>query len=145
MSSTRIREMIRLGEFDGASQMLGRPYALCGRVVEGDRIGRQLGFPTVNLEVAQLVLPPHGVYFAMATVAGRNYRAALNIGVRPTVAADRPQLRVEAHLLDFAGDLYGRELELELGTKIRDERRFASPAELTEQIGRDVAAVRAAE
>lgn len=143
VSSTRIREMIRTGDFDAASQMLGRPYAICGRVVEGDRIGRQLGFPTANLEAANLILPPNGVYSAVTKFNGQIYRAALNIGVRPTVAAVRPQLRVEAHLLDFSGSLYGEELELELGVKLRDEKRFNSPAELREQIGRDVAAVRA--
>ncbi len=76
---------------------------------------------------------------------GKFYRAALNIGLRPTVAAAQPQLRVEAHLLDFSGQLYGAELELEIGAKLRDERRFNSPAELREQIQRDVVAVRAAD
>jgi riboflavin kinase/FMN adenylyltransferase len=75
---------------------------------------------------------------------GQFYRVALNIGTRPTVAAARPQLRVEAHLLDFSGELYGAELEVEFGAKLRDERKFSSPAELREQIQRDVAAVRAA-
>lgn len=145
ISSTRIREMIRVGDFDAASQMLGRPYAICGRVVEGDRIGRQLGFPTANLDAKNLVLPPNGVYAAVAKFRERTYRVALNIGVRPTVAASQPQLRVEAHLLDFNGQLYGAELEVEMGVKLRDERRFESPAELREQIAWDVAAVRAAE
>lgn len=145
VSSTRIREMIRAGDFDGASQMLGRPCAICGRVIAGDQIGQQLGFPTANLDVANLILPPNGVYAAVTNWKGQFYRAALNIGLRPTVASAKPQLRVEAHLLDFNGQLYGQELELELGTKLRDERRFGSPAELREQIARDVAAVRAAE
>jgi riboflavin kinase/FMN adenylyltransferase len=145
VSSTRIREMIRAGDFDAASQMLGRPYAICGRVVEGDRLGRRLGFPTANLEVTNLILPPNGVYSAVTKLQGQRYRAALNIGVRPTVASARPQLRVEAHLLDFTGQLYGMEVELELGVKLRDEKRFNSPEELREQIERDVAAVRSAE
>ena len=92
-----------------------------------------------------MILPPNGVYSACTKLNGKFYRAALNIGMRPTVAAAKPQLRVEAHLLDFSGQLYGVELELEMGVKLRDERRFASPAELREQIERDVAAVRAAE
>jgi riboflavin kinase/FMN adenylyltransferase len=142
VSSTRIREAIRAGDFDAASQMLGRPYGLCGRVVKGDRIGRELGFPTANLETTNLVLPPNGVYSAATTVHGQRYRVALNIGSRPTVAAAGPQLRVEAHLLDFDGQLYGLELELEVGAKLREERRFGSPGELREQIARDVAAVR---
>jgi len=145
VSSTRIREMIRIGNVDAASQMLGRPYAICGRVVEGDRLGRQLGFPTANLDAANLALPPNGVYSAVAKMNERFYRVALNIGLRPTLAAVAPQLRVEAHLLDFSGDLYGAELELELGIKLRDERKFSSSAELREQIQRDVAAVRLAD
>jgi riboflavin kinase/FMN adenylyltransferase len=142
VSSTRIREAIRAGNLDAAGQMLGRPYAICGCVVEGDRLGRQLGFPTANLEVTNLALPPHGVYAASTKVAGKFFRVALNIGVRPTVAAG-PQLRVESHLLDFSGDLYGAELEVEIGAKLRVERKFSSPAELREQIARDVVAVRA--
>jgi riboflavin kinase/FMN adenylyltransferase len=145
VSSTRIREMIRAGDFDAASQMLGRPYAICGRVVEGDHLGQQLGFPTANLDAANLILPPHGVYSASTKLNGRFYRAALNIGTRPTLAAAKPPLRVEAHLLDFNGQLYDKELELEIGVKLRDERRFGSPAELREQIQRDVEAVRAAD
>ena len=144
VSSTRIREMIRAGNFDAASQMLGRPYAICGRIVEGDRLGRQIGFPTANLEAAHLVLPPNGVYAASTKWNGQCYRVALNIGTRPTVAAAQPQLRVEAHLLDFSGDLYGAELEVEIGSKLREERRFASAAALREQISQDVAAVRSA-
>lgn len=145
VSSTRIREVIRAGDFDAASQMLGRPYAICGRVVEGDQLGRQLGFPTANVDAAGLMLPPNGVYSAVTKLKNHFYRVALNIGVRPTMAAASPQLRVEAHLLDFNGQLYGLELELELGAKIRDEMRFASPQELRAQIEGDVAAVRAAE
>jgi riboflavin kinase / FMN adenylyltransferase len=144
VSSTRIREMIRSGNLDAASQMLGRPYAICGKILEGDRIGRQLGFPTANLGAANLVLPPNGVYSATTRFRGRFYRAALNIGVRPTVAS-APQLQVEAHLLDFAGELYGDELELEIGEKIRDEKRFGSRDELRAQIAKDVAAVRASD
>jgi len=142
VSSTRIREAIRAGDLDAAGQMLGRPYAICGLVMAGDKIGRQLGFPTANLEITGLMLPPNGVYAASTKVNSRLYRVALNIGLRPTVAADEPQLRVEAHLLDFSGDLYGQELEVEISAKLRPEQRFASPAALREQIAQDVAAVR---
>ena len=142
VSSTRIREAIRTGNLDAASQMLGRSYAICGAVIEGDKLGRKLGFPTANLAATNLVLPPGGVYAACTQVDGKFFHAALNIGLRPTVAAAKPELRVEAHLLDFVGELYGRELEVELGSKLREECKFASPAELREQIGRDVAAVR---
>ncbi len=143
VSSTRIREAIRAGDFDAASQMLGRPYAIAGRVVVGDRIGRRLGFPTANLDAAGLVLPPNGVYSGCTNLAGLRYQVALNIGLRPTVASATPRLRVEAHLLDFDGDLYGADLEVEIGAKLRDEQKFASPADLREQISRDIAKVRA--
>ena len=141
VSSTRIREAIRAGDFDDASQMLGRPYAICGRVVEGDKLGRQLGFPTANLDATGLLLPPNGVYAAFTRLKGKQYRAALNIGFRPTVAAGM-QLRAEAHLLDFRGELYGTELEIEICEKLRDERKFSSPETLREQIARDIATVR---
>ncbi|HEY4415567.1 MAG TPA: bifunctional riboflavin kinase/FAD synthetase [Verrucomicrobiae bacterium] len=142
VSSTRIREVIRAGDFDAASQMLGRPYTICGRVVEGDRLGQKLGFPTANLEATSLTLPPNGVYAAATKLNGQFYRAALNIGLRPTVASAKPVLRVEAHLLDFSGNLYGAELELEMGEKLRDERKFASTEELRKQIALDVSQVR---
>jgi riboflavin kinase/FMN adenylyltransferase len=143
VSSTRIRETIRVGDFDAASQMLGRTYAISSCVVEGDKLGHKLGFPTANLDATSLVLPPNGVYSGCTKLKGQFYRAALNIGLRPTVAANKPQLRVEAHLLDFNGELYGKELEIEIGEKLRDERKFASPVELREQIVCDIAEVRA--
>ena len=141
VSSTRIREAIRAGDLDAAGQMLGRPYTICGKVVEGDKIGRQLGFPTANLDVTNLILPPNGVYAANTRFNERSYRVALNIGVRPTVAAGS-ELRVEAHLLDFSGELYGAELELEIGERLRGEQTFSSAAELRGQIARDIAQVR---
>jgi len=143
VSSTRIREAIRGGDFDAASQMLGRPLAIAGRVVEGDRLGRQLGFPTANLDATRRILPPNGVYSGSTKFRGKAYRVALNIGMRPTVASDRPELRVEAHLLGFEGQLYGEELEVELGEKLRGEQKFASATELREQIARDIEKVRA--
>jgi riboflavin kinase / FMN adenylyltransferase len=142
VSSTRIREAIRAGNLDAASQMLGRAYAISGRVIEGDRVGRQLGFPTANLDAAGLVLPPNGVYAGFANLGEKTFRVALNIGLRPTVASGKSELRVEGHLLDFSGDLYGAELEVEIGEKLRDERKYGSLTELREQITRDVATVR---
>jgi len=143
VSSTRIREAIRAGDLDAAGQMLGRPYAICGAVLTGDKLGRKLGFPTANLDVTNLILPPDGVYSAVTKVGGRLYRVALNIGLRPTISQPHPQLHVEAHLLDFSGDLYGQELEIQINSKLRDERKFASPDDLRTQIAKDVAAVRA--
>jgi riboflavin kinase / FMN adenylyltransferase len=143
VSSTRIREAVRAGELDAASQMLGRPYAISGLVVEGDHVGLQLGFPTANLDVTDLILPPNGVYAGLAKVKEKSHRVAINIGFRPTMASAARQMRVEAHLLDFSGNLYGEELTVEIGGKLREEKKFASSAELHRQIRRDIAAVRA--
>ena len=143
VSSTRIRESIRQGDLDAASQMLGRPYALCGLIVEGDRLGRQLGFPTANLEVKGPSIPPTGVYAGLTRVNEVTYRVALNIGHRPTLNSPAPALRVEAHLIDFKGDLYGQELEIEVGDRLREEKKFGSPTQLKEQIARDIQAIRA--
>ncbi len=143
VSSTRIRESIRTGDLADVDQMLGRTYAICGKIITGDKLGRKFGFPTANLDVAGLVLPPNGVYSAITKWNGGIYHVALNIGVRPTVATGKPELRVEAHLLDFNGDLYGQELEIEIGEKLRDEKKFASPEELRRQIAQDIAEVKA--
>ena len=142
VSSTRIREAIRAGQLDAASQMLGRAYSLAGTVMRGDQLGSKLGFPTANIDATGLILPPSGVYAVHAHVQGKHFRAALNIGHRPTVQSPTPQLRVEAHLLDFAGDLYGQEMEITFVEKLRDEARFPSLKALQAQIARDVAAAR---
>jgi riboflavin kinase/FMN adenylyltransferase len=138
VSSTRIREAIRAGDLDRVSQMLGRAYSLAGPVVRGDGLGHQLGFPTANLDATGLALPPHGVYAVHAETGGKTYRAVLNIGLRPTLQNPNPQLRVEAHLIDFAGELYGQELELAFVDKLRSEAKFPSLAELRAQIARDI-------
>ena len=141
VSSTRIRDLIRTGDLDTVSQMLGRPYALCSRVTQGEHLGQQLGFPTANLDSTGLALPPNGVYAALAYVNGRPYRAALNIGFRPTFARESKLVHVEAHLLDFSDNLYGQELEVQIAGKLREERKFSSRTELQEQIRRDISAV----
>lgn len=141
VSSTRIRSAISKGELDAASQMLGREYVLEGRVVQGDQLGRQLGFPTANLEATELVMPANGVYAAHVRVDGESHRAAVNIGYRPTVSGERA-LRVEAHLLDYEGDLYDRQLGLIFVRKLRDEQRFESMDALREQIAIDVESAR---
>ena len=143
VSSTRVRETVRAGEFDHASQMLGREYALSGIVTPGDGLGRKLDFPTANLDVTGLLVPPNGVYAVHVYAEGTRHRAVANIGYRPTLQNPQPELRVEAHLLNFNGDLYGKELELTFVDKLREERKFASLDELREQIARDVAAARA--
>lgn len=138
VSSTRIREALVAGNLDGAGQMLGRTYSLSGIVVRGDGLGRQLGFPTANVQVDGLALPPKGVYAVHAETGGESYRAVLNIGLRPTLEQTQPQLHVEAHLIDFTGDLYGHELELFFVDKLRDEKKFASLDELRQQIAVDI-------
>jgi riboflavin kinase/FMN adenylyltransferase len=119
VSSTRIRDAIRSGQLDNASQMLGRNYSICGNVKKGTQLGREIGFPTANLDVTRLVLPPNGVYAIHALAQGKVHRAVLNIGFRPTLQSPAPELHVEAHLLDFGGDLYGQELELSFVNRLR--------------------------
>jgi riboflavin kinase/FMN adenylyltransferase len=147
VSSTRAREAVREGRFDLAGRLLGRPYTLCGKVVQGSGRGRQIGVPTANLDLAGLLTPPCGVYAARAEVGGRTHTAAVNIGRRPTVDSNpsaAPQIQVEAHLVDFSGDIYGQELELVFVAKLREERKFPSVAALREQILSDIARVRSA-
>jgi riboflavin kinase/FMN adenylyltransferase len=143
VSSTRIRDAIRTGDFAQAGRMLGRPYRLAGRVVRGDQLGRTLGFPTANLDVAGLALPPRGVYAARVSHEGRAYAAVMNLGVRPTVAAGPPPPpRLEVHLLDADLDLYDQELEVTPEVFLRAEQRFPSLDELRAQIARDVGQAR---
>ena len=142
ISSTRVREAVRSGDLDFASQMLGRAYSISSIVEKGDQLGHRLGFPTANLHVSGLVLPPNGVYAAQAMVNGRNHRAVLNIGNRPTLQDPAAATRLEVHLLDFNGELYGRELEVIFSDKLRDEQKFGSLDELKAQIARDVESAR---
>jgi riboflavin kinase / FMN adenylyltransferase len=139
ISSTLIRQLLRSGDVERAAGLLGRPYEVEGVVVAGDARGGTLGYPTANLLVEQdLLVPGFGIYAGSAE--GR--RAAVSIGVNPHYGG--AERRVEAFLLDFEGDLYGRRLRLELWQRLRNERAFASEQELIEQIGRDVEAAKAA-
>jgi riboflavin kinase/FMN adenylyltransferase len=145
VSSTRIRDTVRAGNFALAGRMLGRPYALCGTVIKGEQLGRKLGFPTANLNVTGLLVPPTGVYAVEAQIGAAQWRAAVNIGHRPTVRSADPQLHVEAHLLDFEKDIYGQALELIFLKKLRDEKKFPTPEALRAQIAEDIKQVRNAE
>jgi len=139
VSSSRIRQLLHAGDVAGAASLLGRPPELEGVVVTGDRRGEGLGFPTANLAVdADLLVPANGIYAGAAL----EHRAGISIGVNPHYAG--VERRVEAFLLDFAGDLYGRSLRLELWRYLREERAFPSEADLVEQIARDVEAARTA-
>ena len=142
VSSTRIRETIREGNLDAAGQMLGRTYSLGGKVIQGAQVGRKLGFPTANLEITGRVVPPNGVYAAHADIDGQRYHAAVNIGCRPTLEGGTPTVTVEAHLIDFAAEIYGADLELSFVGRIRDEQRFPSLDALRDQISKDIMAAR---
>ncbi len=142
VSSTRVRAAVMRGDVEEAMRLLGRPYSVVGRVVHGDAMGRKLGWPTINLDLSNELLPSFGVYRSRARVeGGAPLPAVTNVGLRPTIHSDsRPTL--ESHLLDFEGDLYGRSVEIELLERLRGERCFASVTELEEQITRDVDEVR---
>jgi riboflavin kinase/FMN adenylyltransferase len=140
VSSTRIRVLLREGDVAGAAQLLGRPAELDGTVVLGDQRGGTLGYPTANLALPpDMAVPAYGIYAGAAL----GHRAAVSIGVNPHYGGD--ERRIEPHLLDFVGDLYGRRLVVELWLRLRDEQAFASEAELVAQIARDVEATRSAE
>jgi riboflavin kinase / FMN adenylyltransferase len=133
VSSSRIRQALHAGEVEEAARLLGRPPEVEGTVVEGDARGGTLGYPTANLAAEpDLLVPKSGIYAGFAA----GHRAAISIGTNPHYGGD--ELRIEAFLLGFAGDLYGRRLIVELWHRLRDERAFASEEELVEQIARDV-------
>ncbi len=134
-SSTRIREAIAERDFPLTALLLGRPYAIAGRVIRGDGRGRTIGFPTANLGDITQMIPPSGVYACTARLADRTARAVLNIGTRPTVNAG---FSVEAHLLDFTGDLYEQPLELADFHFLREEKKFDSLDALKSQIAQDI-------
>jgi riboflavin kinase/FMN adenylyltransferase len=137
ISSTRIRSLLLGGEVAEAVKLLGRPYAVRGEVVVGDRRGRTIGFPTANVRPdPAIVVPARGVYACAVRVGEDVYAACTNVGVAPTF--ERGENRIEAHVLGFEGDLYGRIVEVLFIERIRGERRFGGVEELKEQIGRDV-------
>jgi riboflavin kinase / FMN adenylyltransferase len=140
VSSSRIRELVQEGDLPGAAALLGRPFELEGDVVYGDHRGGTLGFPTANLAPpAHALVPAYGIYAGEAL----GHRVAASIGVNPHYGGS--ERRIEAFLLDFEGDLYGSHLRLELWERLREERAFASEADLVAQIVADVEAARAAE
>jgi riboflavin kinase / FMN adenylyltransferase len=138
VSSTQIRGLVAAGEVKEASAFLGGPFLFEGEVVEGDKRGRELGMPTANLVPQDaFVCPGHGVYAAWALVGGSKFAAAVNVGVRPTFATGRGLL-VEAHLIGFEADIYGRTLRIAFLERMRGERAFESVDALVEQMNRDV-------
>lgn len=137
ISSTRVRALIATGEVRDAARLLGRPYVVRGEIVEGDRRGRTIGFPTANvMPDPSVVVPARGVYAGHVWAEGERYAACTNVGVAPTFG--RHESRIEAHLLDFEGDLYGKIVDVSFVERIRPEKRFSGVDELKAQIGRDL-------
>ncbi|CAK0745145.1 bifunctional riboflavin kinase/FMN adenylyltransferase [Gammaproteobacteria bacterium] len=141
ISSTRIREALTSGRLGDAADCLGRPYRMCGRVVHGSRRGRQLGFPTANLDLHRRVSPLQGVFAVWVHGLGTPRPGVANLGHRPTIDAI-PKTLLEVHLLDFSGDLYGTHLAVEFFAKLRNERRFPSLEALQQQMASDAAFAR---
>lgn len=143
VSSSAIRELLAAGKLEKASQLLGHPYRLCGRVRQGTALARTLGFPTANIPLDKLFRPRFGVYAVRMRVEGKgaSYDAIANIGIKPTFRPHEPVL--EVHLFDFNRPLYGKRLEVTFCTFLRDEQRFPDADALKQQIQRDIAQVRA--
>jgi len=141
ISSTLIRQALRVGDFSAAKQMLGRDFALFGKVVHGEKNGRKIGFPTANIKIKTPKLPISGVFAVRVHVNGQDYDGVANLGVRPTLSGQ--QLQLETHLFGFSGDLYGRPISVRFINKIRDERRFNSLDDLKQQITKDAITAKA--
>ncbi len=141
VSSTKIREAIQIGDFETANAYLGYPFALHGTVVEGQKLGRQIQFPTANIEASDpdKIIPGYGVYAVQAKVQNKTYLGMLNIGSRPTVNRNADHRSIEVHLFDFDSDIYGEHLELIFFRKLREEQKFESLDALKEQLARDKA------
>jgi riboflavin kinase / FMN adenylyltransferase len=141
ISSSGVRAALAAGDFARAARWLGRPWSMYGRVIAGERLGRELGFPTANLLLERRRAPLEGIFAVRVHGIGGAPRAGVaSLGTRPTVAGTRPLL--EAHVFDFAGDLYGREIAVEFVSKLREELHFATLAALTAQMHSDAAEAR---
>jgi len=137
VSSTLVRQALARGDMTRVKELMGRPFSVTARVVPGDRRGRTLGFPTANFEaIEQQTLPPNGVYASITHINGKRFASATNVGVRPTFGDGKKT--VETTVIDYEGDLYGKELKVEFIQKLREEERFASPQELKAQMERDI-------
>ena len=137
VSSTRIRNLLLAGDVEAAARLLGRPYSVRGRVVHGAKRGRALGWPTINLALPrERLLPRDGIYAMWAEMGEGRFKAAASLGIRPTFGGGERVL--EAFLLDFSGEVYGEEVDAAFVRRLRDEIAFASAAQLSAQIARDV-------
>jgi riboflavin kinase/FMN adenylyltransferase len=142
ISSTRVREALASGDFALAERLLGRPYSIAGRVMHGQKLGRQLGAPTANVQLKRSRIPLQGVYLVSALIQEQRVPGVANIGMRPTVQGDG-RAHLEVHLLDYAGDLYGQRISVAFHHKLREELRFSSLEDLKTAIDADIAAARA--
>jgi riboflavin kinase/FMN adenylyltransferase len=138
VSSTAIRQAIEQGHLDKAAEMLGRPYTILGTVIEGDGLGKTIGFPTANLSAHSEQFPPNGVYVADAWLDRTLYHGVVNLGYRPTVSKDRSNRILEIHLFDFNRDIYGQDVEVRFVQYLRPEKKFATLDVLVRQIEADV-------
>ena len=138
VSSTRIRELLELGDFAQAATLLGKPYCIHGRVVYGKQLGRQLGVPTANVELRRYRSPLHGVFAVVAHFKdGNSFQGVANIGIRPTINGDKKPL-LEVHLFEFSKNIYGTVINVEFKHKLRDEKKFGSLDELKSQLQIDI-------
>lgn len=144
VSSSRIREVLALGNIDLANRMLGRPYWIEGKVVPGKKMGRRIGFPTANLRVHDDLLPRNGVYACALKLGSKFYRAGMNLGRRPTFKDDDHHRQAEVHLLHYYGRLYGKQMRVYLLNYVRPEKKFASLGLLVKQIKKDLAKIQKA-
>ena len=141
VSSTKIRGFIENGEIEKANKMLGRPFGFSSRVIDGDKRGRVLGFPTINQIIPEeLAMPRFGVYQSVVTVKGEKFKGVTNVGKRPTVGTEK--ILSETHILDFDRDIYGENVDVRLIKFIRPEKKFSSFDELARQIKSDAKEVR---
>jgi riboflavin kinase/FMN adenylyltransferase len=142
VSSSKIRELIKKGEVEEASKLLGRNYPVIGKVVQGAKRGQTLGFPTANLEITEELYPKNGVYAVEVVWNQQLLNGLANVGMNPTFlpaqGKEAPPPSIEVHILNFRQDLYGEEIQVNFKKRIRDETRFNSPSELMEQIRKDV-------
>ena len=145
VSSTRIRKALSSGNLTSANELLGRPYTLSGTVVQGKQLGRQLGYPTANIQIDEpnKLIPPNGVYIGYTHIGEIKYKIMLNIGLRPTV--DGTSQTIEAHIIDFEKDIYNEYISLFLVQFLREEQRFDGLDALKIQLQKDEAKTRAAQ
>ena len=143
ISSSQIRSALAAGNVERASQLLGRPYRVAGEVVQGDARGQMIGIPTANLQTwPEQLMPAVGVYACLARIGETVYQAATNIGMRPTFEGLDTVQYLEAHLLDFHGNLYGQKMQLDFLARLRDEEKFDTVQALVEKIQQDIAQTR---